>query len=197
MTARDDGPGNEAGPAASRLAEGTLLWTPTADDIAATNLTAYIGWLERQRGLVFGDYEALWRWSVEDLAGFWSSIVDYFDLPLRGDRARVVDDIGMPGSHWYEDAEINYAEAVFARAASDRPALIFQSERDPQRAVSWSELETSVAAVAAGLRRIGVGRGDRVVAIMPNIPETVVAFLACASLGAIWASCSRTSGPAA
>ncbi len=194
MTARDDGPGNEAGPAASRLAEGTLLWTPTADDIAATNLTAYIGWLERQRGLVFGDYEALWRWSVEDLAGFWSSIVDYFDLPLRGDRARVVDDIGMPGSHWYEDAEINYAEAVFARAASDRPALIFQSERDPQRAVSWSELETSVAAVAAGLRRIGVGRGDRVVAIMPNIPETVVAFLACASLGAIWASCSPDFG---
>ncbi len=194
MTVRDDGPGNEAGSAASRLAEGTLLWAPTGEDVAATNLTAYLGWLQRQRGLVFADYAALWRWSVEDLAGFWSSIVDYFDLPLRGDRARVLDDVGMPDSRWYEGAEINYAEAVFARAASDRPALIVQSERDPQRAVSWNELETSVAAVAAGLRRIGVGRGDRVVAIMPNIPETVVAFLACASLGAIWASCSPDFG---
>ncbi|MBA3235086.1 MAG: acetoacetate--CoA ligase [Chloroflexi bacterium] len=177
-----------------RLAEGTLLWAPTADDIAATNLTAYLGWLQRERGRTFGDYAALWRWSVNDLAGFWSSIVDYFDLPLHGDRVPVLDDAPMPGTRWYEGAEINYAEAVFRRAAPDRPALIFQSERDPQRSVSWTELETSVAAVAAGLRRSGVGRGDRVVAVMPNIPETVVAFLACASLGAIWASCSPDFG---
>ncbi len=194
MSVGDDGADEKAPPPASRLAEGTMLWAPSADDIQATNLTAYIGWLERVRGRRFVDYPALWRWSVEDLAGFWSSMVDYFDLPLRGDRGRVVGDDGMPGARWYEGAEVNYAEAVFARAATDRPALIFQTERDPLRTVSWRELEGSVAAVAAGLRRSGVGRGDRVVAVMPNIPETVVAFLACASIGAIWASCSPDFG---
>ena len=100
----------------------------------------------------------------------------------------------MPGARWFEGAEINYAEAVFRRATADRPALAFQSERDPLRLVEWAELERSVAAAAAGLRRLGVGRGDRVVAVIPNIPEAVVAFLACASIGAIWASCSPDFG---
>ena len=100
----------------------------------------------------------------------------------------------MPGATWFEGAEINYAEAVFRRAAADRPALAFQSERHPLRLVEWAELERSVAAAAAGLRRLGVGRGDRVVAVVPNIPEAVVALLACASIGAIWASCSPDFG---
>jgi len=177
-----------------RLQEGTLLWEPSATFQAGTNLTRYLGWLERERGLRFSDYAALWRWSVDDLEAFWSSIVDHHEIPIRGDWSRVLGDATMPGAVWYEGAEINYAEAVFRQASTDRAALVFQSERHPLRALSWADLEASVAAVATGLRRLGVGRGDRVVAVLPNIPEAVVAFLACASLGAIWAGCSPDFG---
>ena len=179
---------------ARQLHEGDLLWEPSPEFAAGSSLTAYLAWLERERGLTFPDYAALWRWSVDDLGAFWTSIVAFFDLPLRGSRSRAVGRAEMPGATWFEGAEINYAEAVFRRAAADRPALVFQSERHPLRLVEWAELEGSVAAAAAGLRRLGVGRGDRVVAVVPNIPEAVVALLACASIGAIWASCSPDFG---
>ena len=100
----------------------------------------------------------------------------------------------MPGARWFEGAELNYAEVLFGRLADDRPAFLSQSERHPLREVSAAELREAVAAAAAGLRRLGVGRGDRVVAVIPNIPEAVIAFLACASIGAIWASCSPDFG---
>jgi len=177
-----------------RIAEGDLLWEPSAGFREATTMTAYLGWLERERGLRFDDYETLWRWSVDDLEAFWSSIVDYYDIPVQGDRSRVLGRATLPGATWFEGARLNYAEVVLRHAAADRPALVFQSERASLRAVSWAELEASVAAAAVGLRRLGVGRGDRVVAVLPNIPEAVVAFLACASLGAIWASCSPDFG---
>jgi len=177
-----------------RIQEGTLLWTPTAESAAATNLAAYERWLEHERGLRFDDYASLWRWSVDDLEAFWLSIVDFYDLPLRGGRDRVLSSHAMPGARWFEGGSLNYADAMFRRSSPDRPALAFQSERNPLRFVSWTELEASVAAVATGLRRLGVGRGDRVVAVIPNMPEAVVALLACASLGAIWASCSPEFG---
>ena len=177
-----------------RIEEGALLWEPSAAFRASANLTDYEAWLERERGLRFADYAALWRWSVDDLEAFWTSIVDYYEIPLRGDRSRVLGDPTMPGAVWFEGVEINYAEAVFRHASAERPALVYQSERHPLRSVAWAELEVSVAAVAAGLRRLGVGRGDRVVAILPNIAEAVVAFLATASLGAIWACCSPDFG---
>ena len=100
----------------------------------------------------------------------------------------------MPGARWFEGSELNYAEAVFRRATTERPALLAESERSPLREVSWAELETSVAAAAAGLRRLGVGRGDRVAAVVANVPEAVVGLLATASLGAIWSSCSPEFG---
>ena len=176
------------------LREGELLWEPSPEFAAASNLAAYQAWLERERGLTFPDYAALWRWSVDDLDAFWTSIVAFFDLPVGGSWSRALGRADMPGATWFEGAEINYAEAVFRRAAADRPALAFQSERHPLRLVEWAELERSVAAAATGLRRLGVGRGDRVVAVVPNIPEAVVALLACASIGAIWASCSPDFG---
>ncbi|MEO8571158.1 MAG: acetoacetate--CoA ligase [Chloroflexota bacterium] len=179
---------------APRIQEGTLLWEPSAELAAATNLTDYLGWLDREHGLRFADYEELWRWSVDDLEAFWSSIVDYYEIPLHGDRGRVLGSQAMPRAVWFEGTTINYAEAVFRRAAHDRPALLFQSEREPLRSIAWAELETSVAAVASGFRRLGVGRGDRVVAVLPNIPEAVIAFLATASIGAIWSSCSPDFG---
>jgi acetoacetyl-CoA synthetase len=179
---------------ARALHEGDLLWEPSPELAAASNLTAYLAWLERERGLTFPDYAALWRWSVDDLEAFWTSIVAFFDLPLRGSWSRALGRAEMPGATWFEGAELNYAEAVFRRATGARPAFAFQSERHPLRLVEWAELERSVAAAATGLRRLGVRRGDRVVAVIPNIPEAVVALLACASVGAIWASCSPDFG---
>jgi len=157
-------------------------------------MTDYMGWLERERGLRFAGYDELWRWSVDDLAAFWSSVVDYYEIPLRGERTAVLGDAAMPGARWFPGAQLNYAEALMRRLAPDRPAFLFASERSPLREISGAQLEASVASVAAGLRRLGVGRGDRVVAFMPNIPEAVIGLLACASLGAIWASCSPDFG---
>jgi acetoacetyl-CoA synthetase len=177
-----------------RLSEGALLWEPSATFRESTTLTAYLRWLERERGLHFADYMALWRWSVDDPDAFWSSIVDYERIPLHGSWERVLSTRDMPGAMWFEGAELNYAQVLFERLADDRPAFFFRSERQPLGATSAAELRLQVAAAAAGLRRLGVGRGDRVVAVVPNIPEAVVAFLACASLGAIWASCSPDFG---
>src|SRR5436189_5535221 len=104
---------------------------------------------------MFADYGALWLWYVDDIEGFWTSIVDFYELPLRGGRASVLSSHDMPGARWFVGDELNYAEAMFRRASPDSPALAFQSERAPLRYVEWSELETSVAAVAAGLRQLG------------------------------------------
>ena len=177
-----------------QIAEGDLLWEPSADVRAAANLTDYITWLDRERGLRFADYPALWRWSVEDLEAFWSSIVDYHRIPVRGTYDRVLGRREMPGAVWFEGAELNYAEVLLGRLDADRPALLFQSERHALSECSARELRSSVAAAAEGLRRLGVGRGDRVVAVVPNIPEAIIAFLAGASLGAIWSSCSPDFG---
>ena len=178
-----------------RLAEGALLWEPSDAFREASTLADYLHWLERERGLRFEDYAALWRWSVDDLEGFWTSVVDYYDLPLRGDRSRVLSGGTMPGARWFDGAELNYAEALVSRLAPDRPALLFASEREPLREMSGADFTAAVAATAAGLRRLGVGRGDRVAAVIPNIPEAVIALVACASLGAIWSSCSPDFGP--
>jgi acetoacetyl-CoA synthetase len=177
-----------------QLREGALLWQPSEAFKAASTMADYMDWLERERGLPFADYAELWRWSVDDLAGFWSSVVDYYAIPLRGAWSEVVGHATMPGARWFDGAELNYAEALMRRVAQDRPSLLFASERSPLQEVSGAELRRAVAAAAAGLRRLGVGRGDRVVAMIPNIPESVVGLLACASLGAIWSSCSPDFG---
>ncbi len=180
------------GPA--RLVEGALLWEPSDAFRAASAMTDYLAWLARERGLRFADYDALWRWSVEDLGAFWTSIVDYYEIPLHGSWSQALGTATMPGAVWFEGAQLNYAEVVFRRIAPDGPAVLFQAERQPLREMTGAELEHAVAGAAAGLRRLGVGRGDRVVAIVPNIPEALIGFLACASLGAIWASCSPDFG---
>ena len=159
----------------------------------ASTLADYMHWLERERGLRFDDYAALWRWSVDDLEGFWTSVVDYYDIPLRGVGARSSATRRCParaGSRAPSSTTRRRSSAV----VPDRPALLFASEREPLREMSGAEFTAAVAAAAAGFRRLGVGRGDRVAAVIPNIPEAVVALLACASIGAIWSSCSPDFG---
>jgi len=169
---------------------GKLLWTPDPAFARRTNIAAFMKWLER-KGQSFDDYGQLWNWSVEDLEGFWGSVWKYFnvadaDYPVLTERK-------MPGGRWFEGSEVNFARRVFA-SKTDGPAIISKSERRSEKTVTWQELEKKTGALAAHLREMGVGVGDRVAGYLPNTPEAVIAFLACASLGAIWSCCSPDFG---
>jgi len=170
-------------------------WTPGAKTIADARVTKFCQWLARERGLEFDGYEALWRWSVDDLEGFWGAHWDYFRLPGRYDR--VLADARMPGAKWFPGMHLNYVDQVFRHVDAARPAIVADNEAGRHREMSWAELRRQVAALAGSLRAMGVVPGDRVVAFLPNIPETMVAFLAVASVGAIWSACSPDMGPVA
>ena len=175
------------------MRDGDLLWEPSAERMAGSNISRYMAWLAAERGLRFDRYDDLWQWSVDDLEGFWASIWDYFEVGPGSSYEGVLEAPGMPGAHWFPGAALNYAEFALRRRDDD-PALIAGSESGALSSVSYRELRERVGAVAAGLRRLGVGRGDSVAALMPNIPETVIAFLAASSLGAIWSACSPEFG---
>jgi acetoacetyl-CoA synthetase len=180
---------------AANAKAGELLWEPSPEIVGRSAMTAYMRWLERERNLSFEDYGALWEWSVTDLEDFWASIWDYFavDSPTR--YAAVLSERTMPGARWFEGAEVNYAQHLFRGKRDDVVAILHASELRDLDELTWGELRAAVAEVAGGLRSLGVTRGDRVVAYMPNIPETVIALLATASIGAIWSSCSPDFGP--
>jgi len=152
----------------------------------------YQDWLRDQRGLAFGDYDALWRWSTTDLPGFWQSIWDYFQMQSPTPHTAVLEGGPMPHVHWFPGAQVNYAQQVLRHAApahaAGQPAIISEDERGRVRVLSWPELRRQIASLALALKEMGVQRGDRVAAYLPNVPETAVAFLACASIGAIWRS---------
>ena len=177
-------------------ANGELLWEPSAELIERSRLSEFMGWLTRERGLAFGGYHELWQWSVDDLDGFWSAIWEFFDVQADGDPSPVLAEREMPGARWFPNTSLNYAEHVFAGKREEEVAILHASELRELGELRWGELRRQVAAVAEGLRDLGVGRGDRVVAYLPNIPEAIVAFLATASLGAVWSSCSPDFGPA-
>jgi acetoacetyl-CoA synthetase len=157
-------------------------------------MTRYMRWLEAERGRSFGDYQALWEWSVSELEEFWASIWDFFEVDASAPYSQVLPDRVMPGARWFGGAELSYAQHLFHGKRDTDVALLHASELRPLGELRWGELREQVARVAAGLRGLGVERGDRVVAYMPNVPETLVAFLATASLGAIWSSCSPDFG---
>jgi len=177
-------------------AEGELLWEPSAELVERSRLTEFMRWLTRERGLAFDGYPELWQWSVDDLDGFWSAIWEFFGVRADGDPSPVLASREMPGARWFPNTSLNYAEHVFAGKGDEEVAILHASELRKLGELRWGELRAQVAAVAAGLRGLGVGRGDRVVAYMPNIPEAIVAFLATASIGAVWSSCSPDFGPA-
>ena len=172
------------------------LWQPSAALVERARLTEFRRWLKAERDLDLPDYDALWRWSVADLDGFWRAIWDFFDVQADGDPSPTLGSREMPGAQWFPNTRLNYAEHVFANKGGSAPAILHASELRELDEVSWDELRERVAACAAGLRSLGVERGDRVVAYLPNIPEAIVAFLASASIGAIWSSCSPDFGAA-
>ena len=177
------------------MSQGDVLWTPPADIRSRSGIGRYLGWLERERGLTFEGYPDLWRWSVSDLPAFWGSVWDHYGLGDPVPEDRVLTDRSMPGARWFPDVALSYPERALA-GPGDRAAVLSVSQTRDVVELTLDELRDQVARVRAGLVRLGVGRGDRVVAYLPNIAETLVAFLATASLGAIWASCAPEFGTA-
>jgi acetoacetyl-CoA synthetase len=188
--------------------EAEVLWAPTPEMVERSQLTRYIRWLAENRDLHFEDYHALWRWSVTEIEEFWGTLWEYFGVIASRDpqgapgseaeEARfeqVLAERVMPGARWFEGARLNYAEHIFRGKAEDEVAVSYASELRSLTELRWGELREQVGAVREGLRALGVAPGDRVVAYLPNGPEALVAFLATASLGAIWSSCSPDFGP--
>jgi acetoacetyl-CoA synthetase len=172
------------------------LWNPSPEMVESSRMTEYMDWLRVNRGLSFDDYEALWTWSTDELDAFWASLWEFFEIQADGDPSPVLGSRGMPGAEWFPGAALNYAEHVFRGKEDAEVAIFHASELRDLGELTWGGLRRQVAAVAAGLRDLGVQRGDRVVAYVPNIPEAIVAFLASASVGAVWSSCSPDFGPA-
>jgi acetoacetyl-CoA synthetase len=179
-----------------QVREGDLLWTPGPDRAARANVTAFIRWLARERGLDFESdgYPALWRWSVTDLDGFWQAVWDYCGIEASAPPTAVLGRRSMPGAEWFPGARLNYAQHVLRRERPETDALYHQSETTPLAALSWPDLAGRVRVLGTRLRAMGVRPGDRVASCMPNIPQTVIAMLATTSIGAVWTSCSPDFG---
>jgi acetoacetyl-CoA synthetase len=163
-----------------------VLWTPSAERVERSNMTRFA----RAQG--HADYEALWRWSVDDLEGFWAAIWE--DFGVEGSYEAVLGSRAMPGAQWFPGARVSYAEHLFRGKPDERVAIRAASELRPVEEWTWGRLRSETARIRAGLRARGVGEGDRVCAYLPNIPETIAAFLATASLGAIWSSAAPEFG---
>jgi acetoacetyl-CoA synthetase len=176
------------------MQESELLWTPSAEQVAYANVTRFSQWLARERGLHFADYTALWQWSVTDLDAFWQALCDYFKIDCSAKPTAVLGKRTMPGAEWFPGARLNYAEHVLRAESRGGTAVLSVSELSPLTAVPWEEIGGKVRILATRLRELGVQPGDRVVAWMPNIPETMIAMLATTAIGAIWACCSPDFG---
>jgi acetoacetyl-CoA synthetase len=179
--ARGDGPG--------------VLWTPPPDVWETTEIGRYVTWLERERGLSFATYDELQRWSADDLSGFWSSIWDFSGVKAHARYSSVVASEDMPGAIWFPGAQLNFAEHLIGDDAdTGQVAVVAYSQTRERMELSFADLRDGISRARAGLLRLGVKPGDRVVAYMPNIPETLIAFAATASIGAVWASCAPELG---
>jgi len=177
--------------------EGELLWQPEAGQIAATQMAHFIDWLRQTRGLEFGDYAALWRWSVEDVEGFWGAVWEYFEIDSTTPYREVLSSREMLQAQWFAGCQVNYAEHVLrheVEAGPGEPALLHGTESRPLEGISWLELGAQVRQVATRLRELGIQPGERVVSFMPNVPETVIAMLACVAIGAVWSAASPEFG---
>ena len=173
-----------------------VLWEPPPDIRERSQMGRWLGWLDADRGLVFNDYDAAWRWSIENVGAFWSSIWQFYDVDSSSAGSDALKQTGMPGAEWFPAARINYAHHALrlgGRQGSD-VVVIGRSQTRERVALTVDELRDAVGRAQAGLARLGIGEGDRVVAYLPNVPEALIAFLATVGLGAIWSSCSPEFG---
>lgn len=170
-----------------------ILWSPSPSFKLNSHLHHYMDWLGEEKNLDFGNYQELWKWSVDHIPDFWESVIQYFNLEIEGNYNQIVTG-EMPDCKWLEGSKVNYAEHLFRRSEDDRQAIIFYNEDGQQPSLSWRELKSKAAAFRSYLISLGVKKGDRVVAYLPNIPEAVIAFIGTTSIGAIWSSCSPDFG---
>ncbi len=171
-----------------------IVWTPSPERIASATITRYREWLNETRGVRLEGYHELWQWSVDELEAFWASIWEFFEVEASEPYERVLTTREMPWAEWFPGARLSYAAHVFRDRDDSEIAIRHASELRPLGEWTWGELRTRAGAVAAALREAGVVTGDRVAAYLPNIPETVAAFLGCASIGATWSSCAPEFG---
>jgi acetoacetyl-CoA synthetase len=178
------------------VGRGEVVWTPPDDVRATTRIGRFLDWLADTRGLRFDEYPELWRWSVDDLDGFWRACTEWSGVRWHDEPARALGRRGMPGAEWFPGSTLNYAQHALAAVAdrSDELAIVARGQTREPAEITWAHLADGVGRCRAGLARLGVQRGDRVAAYLPNIPETIVAFLAAASLGAVWSSCAPEFG---
>ncbi|MCB1369072.1 MAG: acetoacetate--CoA ligase [Rhodobacteraceae bacterium] len=176
--------------------ERKILWTPSRERAEASTMAAFTRWLEAERGLTFTDHNAMWRWSIDDLEGFWAAIWDYFDIRAAVPYQRILAKRQMPGAEWCPGAMLNFADSVLrnAEVTPDRTAIVTQSETFGRSEMTWAELRRQTASLAARLKGMGVGEGDRVAAILPNTETALIGFLATISIGAIWSLCAPDMG---
>jgi acetoacetyl-CoA synthetase len=178
------------------VTRGDLVWTPPSDALERTRVGAFMRWLADTRGTELTSHEELWRWSVTDLSGFWSAVWEYFGVVTHAPYTSVLDSREMPGTQWFTGARLNYAEhALGAPEDASRTAVLGRSQTRADVDLTFSDLREEVAKARSVLMGLGVGPGDRVAGYLPNVPEALVAFLATASIGAVWASCSTELGP--
>jgi acetoacetyl-CoA synthetase len=174
---------------------GDILWTPRPDWRETTEIGRFMNWLRDERGRELESYDELYRWSVTDLDGFWGALWEFFGIRASTPYEQVLARPTMPGAQWFTGARLNYAEHLLgAEEDRDRVAVVARSQTRPPHELTFGELRELAGRVRVGLQRLGVGQGDRVAAYMPNIPETLAAFIATASLGAIWATCAPEFG---
>lgn len=176
------------------LQEGDLLWQPSPEVIANANFTHYQQWLKQHHNIDTENYNELWQWSVDHIDSFWASLFDYFDLKYSQKWDAILPQREMPNAEWFPGARLNYAENIFAKMTDERPMMLYKGEDTDLVEIAWADTYSQVNRLAQTLRDLGVQKGDRVVAYMPNIPETIVAVLAVTSIGAIWSSCSPDFG---
>lgn len=174
--------------------EGTLLYQPDEKTIQNSELSRYKLWLKERYGLQFDSHQALWEWSTTETEQFWKSIWEYGNIVHSKPYDSILTGEKMPFYRWFENAHLNYAEQVFRHKDLPGPAIIFKSEDKPAQSISWNQLHEHVATLANYMKQLGIKKGDRVAAYAPNIPETIISFLACASIGAIWAVASPDFG---
>ncbi|TWP34995.1 acetoacetate--CoA ligase [Leekyejoonella antrihumi] len=180
------------------LAGPAPLWEPTDQTVAGARVTAFRHFAQHRTGRELPDYDALWTWSTTDLAEFWSAVWDYYGVgEMFGAYRKVLDDERMPGSRWFTEARVNFAEYALSKGAAAEVAIAGATESGGRIELTWAQLRAQVASVAQWYRDRGVGRGDRVVGYLPNIPEAIVAMLAAAAIGAIWSSVGQDYAPAA
>ncbi len=174
--------------------QGQLLWSPSPERISKARLTEFQDWLKAKHGLVFEDYEALWRWSTTDLDAFWQACWDFFGMEATKPAAAVLGARTMPGAEWFPGARLNYARHMLRHEQPGKTALLHLNERQGLEAITWDDLGNRVRVAATQLRKLGVKKGDRVCAYIVNIPEALVAMLATTAIGAIWSSCGPDFG---